>query len=93
MKHYDIEVYVTENGTEPFTDWFGKVKDGKAQTLITARISRAALGNFGDWKTIKGTKGLCEMRIHYGQGLRVYYITVEQKIVLLLAGSTKKRAR
>jgi putative addiction module killer protein len=30
------------------------------------------------------------MRISYGQGFRIYYTIVGQKIVLLLAGSTKQ---
>lgn len=90
MKQYEIEVYFTEDDKEPFTKWLMSIKDKKAKTLILARISRAASGNFGDWKTIQGAKGLCEMRIHYGQGLRVYYTTIDQKIVLLLAGSTKR---
>jgi putative component of toxin-antitoxin plasmid stabilization module len=30
------------------------------------RIRRASLGNFGDAKAIKGTKGLFEMREHRG---------------------------
>lgn len=90
MKQYEIEVYFSEDGKEPFTKWLSSIKDEKAKTLIIARVSRASLGNFGDWKAIQGTKNLYEMRIHYGQGLRIYYTTIEQKIVLLLAGSTKR---
>ncbi|MDO9415667.1 MAG: hypothetical protein Q7U22_06070 [Pararhizobium sp.] len=30
------------------------------------------------------------MRIHYGQGYRIFYTIVGQKIVLLLTGSTKQ---
>ena len=30
------------------------------------------------------------MRDHYGQGYRIYYSIEGQKIILLLAGSTKK---
>ncbi len=47
-------------------------------------------GNFGDWKDIKGAKGVFEMREHYGPGYRIFYAVVGKKVVLLLAGSTKK---
>ena len=62
----------------------------RAQARIRARLTRAAFGNFGDWKAVKGAAGLCEMREHHGPGYRVYYSVVGQKIVLLLAGSSKK---
>ncbi|MDR4503732.1 MAG: type II toxin-antitoxin system RelE/ParE family toxin [Candidatus Scalindua sp.] len=61
-----------------------------AQAKILARIRRASFGNFGDWKKIKGTKGIFEMREHYRQGYRILYTVVKKKLVLLLAGSTKK---
>lgn len=54
-----------------------------------ARISRAQLGNLGDWKKLKGENGLFEMREHYGQGYRAYFSIVNGQIVLLLAGSEK----
>ena len=90
MVRFDIEVYQSEAGYSPFEDWFRSIKDKKAQTLITARISRAALGNFGDWKSLQGAKGLCEFRIQYGPGFRIYYSVIGTRIVLLLAGSTKQ---
>ena len=90
MVRFQVEVYQNEAGYSPFEDWFGSIKDKKAQTLITARISRAALGNFGDWKSVKGTSGLCEFRVHYGPGFRIYYSVIGNRIVLLLAGSMKQ---
>lgn len=30
------------------------------------------------------------MRIHYAQGLRIFYTIVGQKVILLLAGSSKR---
>jgi putative addiction module killer protein len=91
MVKLDIEIYQDEAGYSPFAEWFQSIKDKKAQTLITARISRAALGNFGDWKALQGTKGLCELRIQYGPGFRIYYSVIGNRIVLLLAGSTTQR--
>jgi putative addiction module killer protein len=90
MKRYEIEAYVAEKGEAPFETWVRSLRDGKAQLAIAARIERASIGDFGDWKSIKGAKGIFEMRIHYAQGFRVFYTIVGQKVVLLLAGSTKQ---
>ena len=90
MSQYEVIAFETEPGKAPFQDWYDSIKDSRAKTIVLARIGRAAEGNFGDWKTITGATGLCEMRIPYGQGFRVYYTVVGQKIVLLLAGSTKQ---
>lgn len=90
MKQYEVIAFETEQGKAPFQDWYDSIKDETAKTLILARIGRAAGGNFGDWKPIVGAKGLFEMRISYAQGYRIFYTVVGRKIVLLLAGSTKR---
>lgn len=90
MSQYEVIAFETEPGKAPFQDWYDDIRDARAKTAILARIGRAAAGNFGDWKSITGARGLCEMRISYGQGFRVYYTVVDRKIVLLLAGSTKQ---
>lgn len=90
MSRYEIETYVTEAGKAPFEIWVKSLKDGRAALAIAARIKRAAIGDFGDWKTLVGAKGIFEMRIHYAQGYRLFYTIVGQKVVLLLAGSTKQ---
>lgn len=90
MKRYDVEVYETEAGDAPFQDWLDGIKSAEAKTQIVARVRRAALGNFGDWKALAGAPGPHEMRIHSGQGFRVFYAVVGQTIILLLAGATKK---
>ena len=90
MKQYQVENYKTASGEAPFRTWFDALKDDTAQAALVARLRRAEIGNLGDWKAIAGAKGLCEMRLKYGPGYRVYYTIVGQKIVLLLAGSTKQ---
>tara|TARA_B100000315_G_C14448823_1_gene528119 strand:+ start:695 stop:1033 length:339 start_codon:yes stop_codon:yes gene_type:complete len=90
MQQYDIEEYETITGKAPFGKWLLNLKDEMAQAKIHARIRRASFGNFGDWKDIKGAKGVFEMREHYSPGYRIFYAVVGKKLVLLLAGSTKK---
>lgn len=90
MMIYEIHVYRTSNDVAPFQIWIEGLKDPKAKSKLTARLFRAQHGNFGDWKEIKGVKGLFELREHYGPGYRIFYTVVGQKIILLLAGSSKK---
>lgn len=90
MEYYEVEDYVTEDGKAPFVDWLTHLKDKTGQSQVLARIRRASFGNFGDYKPIKGAKGLYEMRDHSGPGYRIFYTIVGQKIILLLAGSRKK---
>lgn len=90
MAQYEVEEYVTERGKVPFAEWLLHLKDKTGQAKLLARVRRASFGNFGDWKEIKGAKGLYEMREHYGSGYRIFYTLVSQKLIVLLAGSSKK---
>ncbi len=87
---YEIEEYVASNGKSPFAEWLLGLKDERAQAKIRARLNRASFGNFGDWKILKGTKNIFEMREHHSPGYRIFYTFAGRKIILLLAGSTKK---
>ena len=90
MLQYEIEEYVTDRGKVPFAEWLTGLKDTIGQAKLLARIRRASFGNFGDWKDIKGTKGLFEMREHYGPGYRIFYTIKGKKVIVLLAGLSKK---
>src|ERR1700679_1873358 len=87
---YQIEEYITANGKSPYAKWIGDLKDTVGRAKLAARIDRAVHGNFGDWKSLSGTKGVFEMRENYGPGYRIYYSIVRRKIILLLAGSAKR---
>jgi len=86
---YEIEEYVTENGESPFAEWLKGLRDKNVQSRILKRISRARLGNLGDWKSIEDAKGIFELREHYGAGYRIFFSFVGKKVILLLAGSDK----
>ncbi len=88
--HYELVVYEDESGWAPFEDWFLSLRDTRAQAKIQLRLDRISFGNFGDWKSIKGIEGLRELRDPSGPGYRIYYSIQGKRIVLLLAGSTKK---
>ena len=86
-----IEVchYVNRAGKDVFDDWLSQLADARAQAKIAVRINRLAAGNFGDCKPLR--QGLCELRIDWGPGYRVYYAMVGRVCVLLLCGGDKRR--
>ncbi len=51
------------------------------------RLKRMIEGNPGDVKPVDS--GVYEMRIHSGKGYRLYYIVLENIIILLLCGGDK----
>jgi putative addiction module killer protein len=75
------------NQTEVFENWLECLKDSKGKTVITARIRRAAFGNFGDHKFLRDE--IYEMRITVGAGYRVYYAKDGNITYLLLCGGDK----
>ena len=81
-----IEYQVYE--TEVYTKWCSTLKDERAKARIDKRIDRAKYGNFGDWKTELGE--VRAMRIDYGPGYRLYYVTRGKRIIILLSGGDKR---
>lgn len=73
--------------TDVFDGWLRELRDIRARAKIEARIRRLSLGNPGDVKPVG--KGVSELRISYGPGYRVYYITKGPIIVVLLCGGDK----
>ena len=55
-------------------------------TGVAIVLMRMATGNLGDWKSLGG--GLCERRIHFGPGYRVYF-GIEGGRLLIFGGGTK----
>jgi len=86
---FTIEYYQTEDGRLPFQEWLDEL-DQVSRIRLISRIRRLVHGNFGDWKSIKGVNGLEELRESFGLGYRGYYSRIDGKIVLLLAGSSKR---
>lgn len=83
----DLQVYVTEEGQAPFTQWLASLDDAGARAKIRVRLDRVRLGNFGDCHGVG--EGVQELRIDYGPGYRVYFGQLGSTIVLLLCGGEK----
>lgn len=76
------------DGTEPFTKWFSRLRDPRAQARSAQRLLRLAAGNPGDYKP--ANEGVSELREDYGPGYRVYFALAGPRLVLLLCGGTKQ---
>lgn len=83
----EIQRYSTPEGRVPFDEWFGSLRDANAKVKIDTRLDRLQEGNVGDSRSVG--EGVCELRINYGPGYRVYFGQVGETIVLLLVGGDK----
>ena len=73
--------------TTIFRKWLDSLRDRNARLRIATRIRRMELGNPGDTKSVGS--GVFEMRIPYGPGYRLYYVTIGTTLVVLLCGGDK----
>lgn len=83
----ELQFHRTQNGREPFTEWFESIRDQKTRIRIQGRLDRLETGNFGDCQSVGN--GVFELRLHLGQGYRIYFGEVTNTIVLLLCGGDK----
>ncbi|MFB2877099.1 type II toxin-antitoxin system RelE/ParE family toxin [Floridanema aerugineum] len=79
--------YRTIEGKSPFLEWRDSLRDSKAKAKITSRIDRVAKGNLGDYRSVG--EGVCELRIDYGPGYRIYFGQIGLTIVIILCGGDK----
>ncbi|PRD42127.1 addiction module antitoxin RelB [Phyllobacterium phragmitis] len=73
--------------TTTFVKWLSELRDHNARARIVTRIRRMELGNPGDVKAVG--EGVSEMRITYGPGYRVYFVTAGKAVVILLCAGDK----
>lgn len=71
-----------------FTAWIDNMKDEAVRGVIVARIKRLELGLMGDVQPVG--EGVSELRIHLGAGWRVYFTQRGMRIIVLLAGGSKR---
>ncbi len=83
----EIQNYLAADGTRPFVEWLDSLRDTRAVDKVEKRLKRVACGNLGDYRFVG--EGVCELKIDYGPGYRVYFGQIGSKIVLLLCGGDK----
>ncbi len=77
--------------TETYSDWENSLHDLVVRARIQARIARLALGNPGQHRVLTG--GVCELKLDFGAGYRVYYTQRGKTLIVLLAGGDKSSQR
>ena len=87
MNKREVIIYETENGVKPLDTWFNSIKDPVVRFKISSRIDRIKTGNLGDWKPLGD--GLCELKMHFSSGYRIYYSELDNVILLLLCAGDK----
>ena len=73
--------------SDEFTDWLMRLRDFQARAKIVTRILRLANGNAGDSRSVGD--GIVELKISYGPGYRVYFISRGAVLIVLLCGGDK----
>ena len=84
---YRIREY-SEGGKSPFGKWFEDL-DPMTAARVDRCIRRLEAGNFGAAKALRG--GMCELRLDFGPGYRVYFGLDRKTLVILLGGGDKRR--
>lgn len=87
LMEFKIEIYQTETGKRPFSQWLKDFKDHLTKAKIRLRLDRLEMGNFGQCEPVG--EGVFELKIDFGPGYRVYFAKTGSKCVLLLCGGDK----
>src|SRR3954462_5733667 len=81
-----VREYLTAAGKNPFREWLRSLPKAVG-ARIQLRVQRFELGNLGDHKNVG--EGVCEARVMFGPGYRIYLGKDGDAIVVLLAGGDK----
>ena len=73
--------------TEVYRDWIDALRDRLGRARILVRVDRLVHGNPGQHRVL--TDGVCELKIDFGPGYRVYYTERKGVLIVLLAGGDK----
>lgn len=84
----EIREFLDGHGRSPFALWFEGLEP-MAAVKVTTAITRMSLGNLSNAKGVG--EGVLEYRIDYGPGYRIYFGRDGDRLIILLAGGTKKR--
>jgi putative addiction module killer protein len=73
--------------TQAYRDRINSLRDRTGRARIQVRVDRLVHGNPGPHQRL--TNGVCELKIDFGLGYRVYYTERAGEIIVLLAGGDK----
>lgn len=84
----EIAEYLSEDGKSPFAKWYDGLP-AIAAAKVRVFLLRMEQGNLANTKSVG--QGVRETRIDFGPGYRVYFGKDGDRLIILLAGGTKKR--
>ncbi|MCX6633304.1 MAG: type II toxin-antitoxin system RelE/ParE family toxin [Candidatus Solibacter sp.] len=84
----DVREYIDTAGRSPFTKWLRALNVHAAAKVATA-LERVAGANLSNVKAVGN--GVLEYKIDFGPGYRIYFGRDGDRLIILLAGGTKKR--
>lgn len=92
IRMYQIDLYRTAKGKEPFNDWIESL-DKFVRARIRTRFARIRdTGNLGFYESVG--EGVFELKYDFGPGYRVYFgYNTETHLILLLGGDKKSQQR
>jgi putative addiction module killer protein len=73
--------------TEVYRDWINSLKDRAGRARVQVRVDRLVHGDPGQHRVL--TDGVCELKVDFGPGYRVYYTERAGVLIVLLAGGDK----
>ena len=73
--------------TTVYLGWINGLTDRVGRARIQVRIDRLVHGNPGQHRVL--SDGICELKIDFGPGYRVYYTERGGELIVLLAGGDK----
>lgn len=87
-KPYEIGIYRTDTGKEPYTEWEESL-DKASMARIDARLARIReAGNVGTCEPVG--EGVFELKFDFGPGYRIYFGLEKDTFMILLLGGSKK---
>lgn len=84
----EIVEYLDAGDRSPFAEWFDGL-DHQAARKVTVALTRIELGNLAHTKGVGA--GVLEAKIEFGPGYRLYFGREGARLIILLAGGTKRR--
>ncbi len=87
MTGYLLKELILNDGRIPFEEWFRSLEP-TAAVKVTVALARLEQGNFS---RVRWFRGIGEVRIDWGAGLRIYLARDSDEIILSLGGGTKHR--
>ena len=84
----EIREFLDDDGHSPFGHWFNRLSSTVSARIATA-LYRMEQGNLSNAKGVGS--GVMEYRIHAGAGYRIYFGQDGERLIILLAGGSKRQ--